>query len=390
MPHYRAIGRLPKKRHTQMRTEEGVLYTEELMGEEGFSSDASLLYHVNSPTAIVRSEPVATGPGGKLVENHPLQPRHFRTHDLDEGGDIVSGRHLVTGNDEVRLYYASVKEASDLYRNSTGDELVYVEAGEATVETVFGVLDVGQGDYVLLPAGTTHRWLPRGEDNLRTLIVEARGHIRPPRRYLSDSGQFLEHAPYCERDLRAPEEPLIADDEEATVLVRHRAGLTRITYEHHPFDVVGWDGCLYPYVFNIADFEPVVGRVHMPPPAHQTFEGPGFVVCSFCPRPFDFDENAVPVPYSHSNVDSDEVLFYVGGDFMSRRNAGIVQGSISLHPAGWAHGPHPGAAEASLGAERTDEWAVMVDTFRPLALGTAGLEVEATDYAWSWSSAAHV
>jgi homogentisate 1,2-dioxygenase len=231
---------------------------------------------------------------------------------------------------------------------------------------------------------TTHRFVPQSV-MVRALVLEANGHVRPPGRYLSREGQFLEHAPYSERDLRAPEEPLQVEEQRASVLVRHRGGLTRYTYAHHPFDVVGWDGCLYPYAFSIHDFEPIVKRFHAPPPVHQTFEGPNFVVCSFCPRPFDFDPDAVPVPYHHANVDSDEVLFYVGGDFMSRKGAGIERGSMTLHPAGFVHGPQPGSAEAALGARGTDELAVMVDTFRPLRIGEAAGETEDGEYAWTWA-----
>jgi homogentisate 1,2-dioxygenase len=217
------------------------------------------------------------------------------------------------------------------------------------------------------------------------LVSEARGHVGPPRRYLSAKGQFLEHAPYCERDLRAPHEPYVVDEADVEVLVRHRAGLTRYTYAHHPFDVVGWDGCLYPYAFSIHDFEPITGRIHQPPPVHQTFEGPGFVVCSFVPRLFDYHPQSIPAPYNHANVDSDEVLFYTQGEFMSRKGAGIEVGSMSLHPSGFIHGPQPGSVEASIGKERTDEYAVMIDTFRPLGIGEAAVACEDTAYAWSWA-----
>jgi homogentisate 1,2-dioxygenase len=389
MSHYRAVGRIPKKRHTQMRQDNGELFAEELMGEEGFTSDASLLYHRYPPTALTASVGVDCGADVHgFTDNHPLSPRHFRTHELTPGGDLVTGRRPLLGNEDVRLSYVAASSPSELYRNARGDEVVYVESGRALLETVYGPLDVGPGDYVVVPGSTTHRWVPQGAQPVRALVIEARGHIRPPRRYLSDYGQFLEHAPYCERDLRAPDQLLAVEDESVDVLVRHRGGMSRLTYLHHPFDVVGWDGCLYPYAFNIADFEPIVGRVHMPPPVHQTFEGPNFVICSFCPRPFDFDPKAIAVPYNHANVDSDEVLFYVGGDFMSRRNAGIAVGSISLHPAGWVHGPQPGAVEASLGAARTDEWAVMVDTFRPLGLDLESGGAEADDYPWTWAPGA--
>jgi homogentisate 1,2-dioxygenase len=386
MPHYRAVGEIPRKRHIQFRKPDGSLYAEELMGVEGFSSDSALLYHENPPTAIVEAV-AADDTSQQLTPNHPLKPRHLKTHKLDVGSaDVVTGRQLLLGNDDVRVSYAVADTTSPLYRNAAGDELVYVEAGAAIVETVFGTLPVGSGDYVVLPTSTTHRWIPQGEEPLRVLTIEARGHVGPPKRYLAAKGQFLEHAPYCERDLRGPQGPLVVDarDEQVHVLVRHRTGCTQYTYAHHPFDVVGWDGCLYPYAFSIHDFEPITGRLHQPPPVHQTFEGPGFVICSFVPRLFDYHPQSIPAPYNHANVDSDEVLFYVGGDFMSRKGAGIELGSISLHPSGFIHGPQPGSVEASIGRERTDEYAVMIDTFRPLGLGDAALACEDTGYAWTW------
>jgi homogentisate 1,2-dioxygenase len=385
MPYYRQAGEVPRKRHTQFRKPDGGLYAEELMGVEGFSADSALLYHEHLPTAIVDSR-VHEEPPVPLTTNHPLLPRHLRTHKLDAGpADVVTGRQVLLANDDVRLAYAVADRPSPLYRNATGDECVYVESGAATVQTVFGALDVGPGDYVVLPTSTTHRWLPTGDGPLRTLIVEARGHIGPPRRYLSAKGQFLESSPYCERDLRGPTEPLRGSGSDVDVLVRHRTGMTRLTYANHPFDVVGWDGCLYPYAFNIADFEPITGRVHQPPPVHQTFEGPNFVICSFVPRKVDYHPLAIPVPYNHANVDSDEVLFYTGGNYEARKGAGIEQGSISLHPSGFTHGPQPGSVERALGVEAFDELAVMVDTFRPLALGPAGLACEDPGYAWTWA-----
>ncbi|HXB47021.1 MAG TPA: homogentisate 1,2-dioxygenase domain-containing protein, partial [Streptosporangiaceae bacterium] len=237
-----------------------------------------------------------------------------------------------------------------------------------------------------------HRWLPSA-GRVDALVIEASGHIRPPRRYLSPVGQFLEHAPYSERDLRGPEGPLLAEGEDVPVVVRNRAGLTTLTYAHHPFDVVGWDGCLYPYAFNIADFEPIVKRTHAPPPVHQTFEGPNFVICSFCPRPLDFDPEAVPIPYNHHNVDSDEMMYYVAGDYSARKGSGVGLGSITLHPSGFTHGPQPGAVEAVIngvaeGKTSTDETAVMIDTFRPLLLAEPAGLAEDPEYAWSWAAAA--
>ena len=385
MPYYRQVGELPPKRHTQFRRPDGGLYAEELMGADGFSAESALLYHEHLPTAIVDSR-VWEEPAEALTANHPLLPRHLRTSKLDTGSaDPITGRQLLLANDDVRISYAVADRPSPLYRNAVGDECVYVESGSATVETVFGALTARQGDYVLLPTSTTHRWMPTGDGPLRTLAVQAGGHIGAPRRYLSPRGQFLESAPYCERDLRGPTEPLQASGSDVEVLVRHRAGTSVLTYADHPFDVVGWDGCLYPYTFNVADFEPITGRVHQPPPVHQTFEGPRFVICSFVPRKVDYHPLAVPIPYNHANVDSDEVLFYADGDYEARRGSGIEQGSISLHPSGFTHGPQPGAVERALGAERFEELAVMVDTFRPLSLAPAGLACEDPGYAWTWS-----
>ncbi|WP_026424837.1 homogentisate 1,2-dioxygenase [Actinokineospora inagensis] len=384
MPHYRRIGEIPRKRHTQFRSPEGKLYAEELMGVEGFSADSALLYHRHLPTAIVNAEVVADF-RGKLSPNHPLKPRHFRTQDLkfSADADAVTGRRTLFGNADVVIGFAIASAPSPLYRNAVGDELFYVQGGGGTVETVYGALTVRDGDYLVIPTSTTYRVVPDGE--MRLYIVEAAGHIGPPKRYLSSKGQFLEHSPYCERDQRGPTEPLLVDGEDVEVLVRHRAGLTRFTYANHPFDVVGWDGCLYPWAFHINDFEPITGRVHQPPPVHQTFEGPNFVVCSFMPRKVDYHPDAIPVPYNHANVDSDELMFYVGGNYEARKGSGIGIGSLSLHPSGFTHGPQPGAAEASIGADFFDETAVMVDTFRPLDLGEAAADSEDPRYAWSWS-----
>ncbi|HWG93058.1 MAG TPA: cupin domain-containing protein, partial [Mycobacteriales bacterium] len=379
MAHYRSAGSVPRKRHTQHRRPDGGLYYEELVGVEGFSSDSSLLYHVGVPSAVLDARPWQL-PDLSTTPNEPLLPRHLRLHDLfpQPAADAVTGRRLVLANADVRISYAVCGEASPLYRNATGDECVYVEAGAATVETPFGHLEVGQGDYVVLPRATTHRWLPTGGEPLRLYCIEANGHIAPPRRYLSRYGQFLEHAPYCERDLRGPSAPEVREEREVEVLVKHRgrgplglAGSVHVV-PTHPFDVVGWDGCLYPYAFNVADFEPITGRVHQPPPVHQVFEGNGFVICNFVPRKVDYHPLSVPVPYYHSNVDSDEVMFYCGGNYEARKGSGIAQGSVSLHPGGHSHGPQPGAVERSLGAEFFDELAVMVETFRPLALGEGG------------------
>lgn len=393
MAYYRQVGEVPQKRHTQFRDPDGKLYYEELMGEEGFSSDSSLLYHRGVPSAIVASD-IWELPDQATVANHPLKPRHLKLHDLFDVADAattdaVTGRRLVLGNGDVRISYVVTNAVSPYYRNSLGDECVYVEAGSGVVETVFGAITYRAGDYVVIPRATTHRWVP-GEVS-RLYPIEANSHIAPPKRYLSKYGQLLEHAPYCERDLYGPTEILLDEGTDVEVLVKHRGGGpsgvvgTRFVYDTHPFDVVGWDGCLYPYTFNIDDYMPITGKIHQPPPVHQVFEGHNFVICNFLPRKVDYHPLSVPVPYYHSNVDSDEVMFYVGGNYEARKGSGIAVGSISLHPGGHAHGPQPAAIEASLGAEYFDESAVMVDTFRPLELGEGGTASDDGLYAWVWA-----
>ncbi len=384
MPYYRSVGEVPPKRHVVFHDGNGGYFAEELMGIEGFSNNSALLYHRRSPSAIVAAEAIADSRSA-LTPNDPLLPMHLRTGDLPTGGDAVTGRRVLLGNPDVVIAHASATEPSALYRNAVGDELVYVQSGQGALESVFGVLSVGPGDYVVIPTSATHRWVPAGGEPLRLLVIEATGHVQPPKRYLTAFGQFNEFAPYCERDLRGPGEPLVADGADVDVLVRNRSGLTRYTYASHPFDVIGWDGCLYPYAFNIGDFEPIVGAIHQPPPVHQTFEGPNFVVCSFVPRLYDFHPDAIKVPYHHANVDSDEVLFYSAGDFMSRAGSGIGVGSISLHPAGFVHGPQPGSLEAARPQERTEEVAVMIDTFRPLLVSDDARSVADAAYPWTWA-----
>ena len=398
MPFYRSVGSVPPKRHTQHRDQDGNLYREELMGEEGFSSDSSLLYHRGVPSAIVDSQ-IWELPDQTRTPNHPLKPRHLKLHTLfpdvsagstAEGGGAcpVEGRRLVLGNNDVRIgYVVTGTDPSPLYRNAIGDECVYVESGSGTVETVFGVIPYRAQDYVLIPRSTDHRWVPA--EPSRLYAIEANSHIAPPKRYLSRFGQLLEHAPYCERDLHGPGGTFLVEGTDVEVLVKHRVGGqvvgSRMTYDTHPFDVVGWDGCLYPYTFNLEDYMPITGKIHQPPPVHQVFEGWNFVICNFLPRKVDYHPLSIPVPYYHSNVDSDEIMFYVGGDYEARKGSGINLGSISVHPGGYAHGPQPSAIEASLGAERFDETAVMIDTFQPLDLGEGGVAAEDPSYAWSWA-----
>ena len=392
MAYYRQVGEVPGKRHTVFRDAQGALRYEELMGEEGFSSDSSLLYHAGVPSAIVDSQ-VWELPDLSTTSNHPLRPRHLKLHTLfgDEAkaNNPVEHRRLVLGNSDVRVSYVVAGTTSPYYRNAVGDECVYVQEGSGVVETVFGEVSYRAGDYVIVPRATTHRWVPA--ESCRLYAVEANSHIHPPKRYLSRFGQLLEHAPYCERDLYGPDEPFLVRGTDVEVLVKHRGtgpgGIvgSRMTYATHPFDVIGWDGCLYPYTFNVEDFMPITGKVHQPPPVHQVFEGWNFVICNFCPRKVDYHPDSVPVPYYHSNVDSDEVMFYVGGDYEARKGSGINVGSVSLHPGGYAHGPQPSAIEASLGAEYFDELAVMVDTFKPLDLGEGASAAEDPGYAWTWA-----
>ena len=393
MPYYQSHGSVPRHRHTQHRDADGRLHFEELMGEEGFSSDSSLLYHREIPSALLSAREWDL-PDLTTTPNTPLLPRHLVLPHLFVGTDaatvdVVTGRRLVLGNDDVRISYVVAGAVSPLYRNAVGDECVFLESGSARVETVFGSLSARAGDYVVIPRATTHRWIPDGE--LRAYCIEANSHITPARRYLSRFGQMLEHAPFCERDLHGPDGVLLADGSDTEIYVKHRgdgpSGLAGTIYvtPSHPFDVVGWDGCLYPYTFNVADFMPITGKVHQPPPVHQVFEGANVVICNFVPRKVDYHPDSIPVPYYHSNVDSDEVMFYCGGDYEARRGSGIGQGSVSLHPGGHSHGPQPGAYERSIGVESFDELAVMVDTFRPLRLGEAGRASDDGVYAWTWA-----
>ncbi|HEX5587500.1 MAG TPA: homogentisate 1,2-dioxygenase [Acidimicrobiia bacterium] len=385
MTYYRRVGQVPPKRHSQFRDEHGRLYAEELIGEEGFFHDSSLLYHVNTPNVLLEACPVdVPALTSAAVPHSPLLPRRMQLHDLEAPGDPVTGRRTVVANDDVRISYSTGNRPSPLFRDACSDELVFVESGAAVLESVYGALDVGTGDYVVIPKGTVHRWVPGHDLELRLLVIESRGHVRVPNRYLSPRGQLLETAPYHERDFRGPDAPLVVDDDGPTdVLVRHRDGVTRHTFRHHPFDVIGWDGCVYPYAFSIYDFEPLVKRFHAPPPVNETFSAPGFVVCSFCPRPVDFDPTAIPAPYAHSAVDCDEVMFFVSGAYTIRPD--VRPGTMTFHPAGFAHGPAPGGIEASLQKSVHEEYAVMIDTFAPLSMGDAMEECAEPDYYLGWS-----
>ena len=383
MPHYQKHGDIPHKRHTQFRQPDGSLYHEEVIGAEGFSGISSIAYHLHPPTAVVRSGK-ATDYAVHYADEQNITHRHLLGQDVPAGGDWLSGRRYLLGNTDVRLALCSPTEPMDyFYRNASCDELVYVHDGQGELLSPLGKVPFTAGDYVHVPRTITHRWKINPDQPARFLVIESSSEVRPPKRYRNQFGQLLEHSPYCERDVKTPE-PFAPHDEEGEFEVRilKHGQLQPLFYQFHPFDVVGWDGYMYPYAISIHDFEPITGRIHQPPPVHQMFEAHNFVVCSFVPRKFDYHPQSIPAPYNHSNIDSDEVLFYAEGDFMSRK--GVSRASFTLHPGGLPHGPHPGTVEKSLGKEGTEELAVMVDTFRSLKLTEAALEVEDRNYMYSW------
>ncbi|KYC35035.1 homogentisate 1,2-dioxygenase [Scytonema hofmannii PCC 7110] len=383
MTFYYKLGKIPHKRHIQFRQPDGSLYHEELIGMRGFSGVQSLLYHLRPPTEIQKILLERTV-NVSYEESSPLCHRHLRTATVESGADAVEARVPLMANADVCISIARPRlPMLYWYRCAHGDEAIFIHDGSGVLESQYGILHYQVGDYLVIPAGVLWRLIPDAGVEQRMLVIEASGHIEPPARYVNRYGQFLEHSPYNERDIRPPED-LVTHDEvgEFEVRVKTRDRIISYLYHHHPIDVVGWDGHLYPFAFNIEDFEPITGRIHLPPPVHQTFEAPGFVICSFVPRLFDYHPLAIPAPYNHSNVDSDEVIYYVSGNFMSRK--GIERSSITIHPSGIPHGPHPGMYEGSIGKERTNELAVMIDTFRPLQLTKQALALEDKDYAYSW------
>lgn len=384
MPHYIQCGQVPHKRHTQFRKPDGGLYSEQLFSTEGFSNDYSILYHVHPPTQIIRTGiPVSVQP--QVAEEKMLSHRSFEGFNIAPATDYLQSRVPVLVNNDVHISLAAPQESltSYFFKNADADELLFVHEGSGRLTTVYGELNFAYGDYLCIPRGTIYQIHFDTAQN-RLLVVESFSPIRFPKRYVSKNGQLLEHAPFCERDIRTPQNLQTFDQHGDFLIQTKKKGvLYPLHYGTHPFDVVGWDGCCYPYAFSIHDFEPITGRVHQPPPVHQTFEAHNFVVCSFVPRLFDYHPQAIPAPYNHSNIDSDEVLYYVDGDFMSRKN--VTRGMITLHPAGIPHGPHPGAVEKSIGARETQELAVMVDTFHPLMLTRQALEIENPGYVMSWA-----
>ncbi len=384
MSHYFTLGSIPHKRHTQFHKPDGGLYSEQLFSTEGFSDDYSLLYHCHPPTQIIKTEAqVDVSP--QVAEEKMLQHRCFEGFTVKPAKDFLQSRIPVLVNSDCHIVLAAPQQSMTdyFYKNTDADEMIFVHEGSGTVKTQYGELPFGYGDYIVLPRGTIYQ-IEFNDENNRLFIVESFSPLRFPKRYMSKYGQLMEHAPFCERDIRTPQN-LKTHDEQGDFLIKakKKGMLYGLHYGTHPFDVIGWDGCCYPYIFSIHDFEPITGRVHQPPPVHQTFETNAFVVCSFVPRLYDYHPDAIPAPYNHSNIDSDEVLYYVDGDFMSRKH--VTRGMITLHPAGIPHGPHPGAVEKSIGAKETRELAVMVDTFRPLMLTKQALEIEDTNYVMSWA-----
>jgi homogentisate 1,2-dioxygenase len=404
MPYYTKLGLLPHKRHVQFRRPDGALYSEELFGTEGFVGPSSTMYHIHPPTQVYGWTPQYEMKV-EYVEREIMRMRHVKSAPIPVKGDWVSGRVVLFGNADCEMAVCNPAEQMGYhFKNGQGDECFFIHFGSGVCHTMMGTLRFGPKDYLVIPKGVIYAvvWDKRqnGPDGKpadggppvekmpfgKFLLIETcnGSHIGPPKRYVSKTtSQFLEHAPYCERDLKIPEFPLTWDEKgDFPVRIKARGLVHEYIYHYHPLDVVGWDGCYYPFVFNIDDFSPITGKLHMPPPIHQTFEAHNFVICSFCPRMLDYHPRAIKVPYNHSNIDSDEVLYYVEGNFGSRK--GIEVGSLTLHPQGIPHGPHPGTIEASLEATYTSELAVMCDTFRPLFPTKAALELDDANYPKSW------
>ena len=384
MAHYHTLGSIPHKRHTQFRKPDGELYSEQLFSTEGFSNDYSILYHIHPPTEIIKTDE-AVNVQPKIAEEKMLKHRSLEGFSIKPEKDYLHSRKAVLVNNDCHIVLAAPQQSMTDYffKNADADEMIFVHEGTGVLKTQYGNLDFAYGDYLVIPRGSIYQ-IEFATENNRLFIVESFSPIRYPKKYVSKLGQLMEHSPFCERDIRQPKD-LQTFDEAGDFLIqtKKKGMLYGLHYAHHPFDVVGWDGCCYPFAFSIHDFEPITGRVHQPPPVHQTFEANNFVVCSFCPRLFDYHPQAIPAPYNHSNIDSDEVLYYVDGDFMSRKH--VTRGMITLHPAGIPHGPHPGAVKKSIGAKETNELAVMVDTFHPLQLTVEALEIENEGYVMSWA-----
>ena len=383
MPLYHKLGDIPSKRHTVFKSKSGQHRYEELFGTIGFSGMSSLVYHTHPPTQfkdIIKTESI----NPEVVVENNIKSRLLKGFDLPREKKYLDSRTPILINNDCHISLAAPIESmgEDFYKNTDADELIFIHKGSGTLKTMLGNLKFAYGDYLLIPRGIIYQMEFDSDDN-RLFIVESFHPIYTPKRYRNHFGQLLEHSPYCERDIRKPNN-LITKDKKGDFLIKiKKEGMMHhVIYGSHPFDVVGWDGYNYPYAFSIHNFEPITGRIHQPPPVHQTFETSAFVVCSFCPRLYDYHPNSIPAPYNHSNIDSDEVLYYVDGDFMSRNH--VEMGYVTLHPAGIPHGPHPGAMERSIGQTATEELAVMVDTFKPLKLTKAAMKLDDGEYYKSW------
>ena len=383
MPFYHQLGKFPHKRHTTFYKENGELHYEQLFGTEGFSGMSSLLYHLHRPTQI-KSIGAPKDLSPKAAVQYNVEPRMLNAFEAKPTTDFLESRTILLFNNDLNITVAAPTQSltSYFYKNGDADEVIFVHKGSGTLKTMLGDITFGYGDYLVIPRGIIYQIEFNDTDN-RLLIVESFSPVYTPKRYRNHFGQLLEHSPFCERDIRKPEN-LVAHDELGSFIIKLKKEnqLHEIEYASHPFDVVGWDGYNFPYAFNIQDFEPITGRVHQPPPVHQTFEAHNFVICSFVPRLYDYHPQSIPAPYNHSNIDSDEVLYYVDGDFMSRNH--VEKGFMSVHPAGIPHGPHPGAYERSIGQKETLELAVMVDTFKPLRLTQEAVNFNDNTYLKSW------
>jgi homogentisate 1,2-dioxygenase len=386
MPYYQKAGLVPAKRHTVFRAANGELYHEELFGTEGFSGMSSLVYHLYPPTRVKQmGTPYSVKPEIAIEDN--LQARSYLTFDTPPIADYIKSRKTLFVNNDMSIGVAAPSASMNAYffKNADADEMIFVHKGSGSLKTMYGNIAFSYGDYLVIPRGTVYQFEFDTIEN-KLLIIESYGPIETPARYRNNYGQFLEQSPFCERDFRLPEHMETHDEQgDFLINIKKRGLVYPYVYETHPFDVVGWDGCSYPYAFSIFNFEPITGRIHMPPPIHQTFQGKNFVICSFVPRLYDYHPEAIPAPYHHSNVDSDELLYYVDGDFMSRNN--IQKGQITLHPGGLPHGPHPGAIERSIGKKETKEFAVMIDPFNPVKITTDAMGLEVKDYYQSWLAA---
>ena len=383
MPFYQKRGSIPAKRHTVFRQENNELYQEELFGTEGFSGMSSILYHIHPPTQVAEmGESYSIAP--EVGVEHNLKALSFQGFDIPKADDYLSSRTVLFFNNDLNIGLAAPTSFSDGYffKNADADEMIFIHQGEGTFKSPFGELDFCYGDYLIIPRGTIYQLDFKTKDN-RLLFLESFSPIVTPKKYRNNVGQLLEHSPYCERDFKLPKHMATKNEQgEFRILIKKQNHIHPFTYQNHPFDVAGWDGYNYPYAISIHDFEPITGRIHQPPPVHQQFEGQNFVVCSFVPRLYDYHPDSVPAPYHHSNIDSDELLYYVDGDFMSRNN--VAKGQLTLHPGGIPHGPHPGTIEKSIGKKGTEELAVMIDPFRPMKITKAALEIEIPDYYKSW------